>query len=228
MQLYLIRHGQSTNNALKDPSQRICDPPLSELGKQEARLLAHFLAANQRQTGSQASDGHSLTKLYCSPFWRALQTVQPVAEMLGLVPEVWVGIHEYGGVFLDMGGVLGTVGFPGKTRSEMAAEFPGFVLPADVTDAGWWTGGFEPREAAIARTRRVADRIRCWANTDERIALISHGDLLDGLLKELLGAPSDATVYFHLQNASISRLDFIQDGFILLRYMNRVEHLSCA
>ena len=48
MQLYFIRHGQSENNALWDragPREERCpDPELTDLGHEQARRLARFLA----------------------------------------------------------------------------------------------------------------------------------------------------------------------------------------
>jgi len=37
--LYLVRHGESYNNAVP-MAQRVCDPPLTELGQKQAAKLA--------------------------------------------------------------------------------------------------------------------------------------------------------------------------------------------
>ncbi|MBK8035238.1 MAG: histidine phosphatase family protein [Chloroflexi bacterium] len=49
LELYIIRHGQSTNNALPDDSQatRVNDAPLTDLGKRQAEALATYLARGQ-------------------------------------------------------------------------------------------------------------------------------------------------------------------------------------
>ena len=40
MELYIIRHGQSTNNALgEDITNRVMDAPLTDLGHQQAQLV---------------------------------------------------------------------------------------------------------------------------------------------------------------------------------------------
>lgn len=41
-QFLLVRHGQSQNNALPD-NQRVCDPDLTELGRQQADRTAKYL-----------------------------------------------------------------------------------------------------------------------------------------------------------------------------------------
>jgi bisphosphoglycerate-dependent phosphoglycerate mutase len=48
MQLYIIRHGQSVNNALWSTTgsneNRVEDPELTEMGKRQAELVADYLA----------------------------------------------------------------------------------------------------------------------------------------------------------------------------------------
>ena len=40
MDLFLIRHGESTNNALADVSQRVADPELTAKGRVQAERVA--------------------------------------------------------------------------------------------------------------------------------------------------------------------------------------------
>jgi broad specificity phosphatase PhoE len=107
MQLYIIRHAQSTNNALADQRFRVSDPGLTETGHRQAELLAeHLVHGSGRFTSSTnpagaAGIGYGITRLYCSPMLRALQTARPVSHALGLIPEIWIEIHEYGGIWLD-------------------------------------------------------------------------------------------------------------------------------
>ncbi|HLV36213.1 MAG TPA: histidine phosphatase family protein, partial [Spirillospora sp.] len=44
MEVYLIRHGQSVNNALGSPAGRSHDPELTEIGFRQAEILAAHLA----------------------------------------------------------------------------------------------------------------------------------------------------------------------------------------
>jgi broad specificity phosphatase PhoE len=229
MELVLIRHGQSTNNALDKVQNRVCDPPLTELGRRQAEILAQHLAGGTSLTLWEAEGhnqhGYGITRLYCSPMWRALQTAQPIGLTLGLAPEVWVEVHEHGGIFLDYGEAGGIVGYPGKTRAEMLAEFPNYVLPEGVTDEGWWHGGREDRSACYGRAIKVAARVREQAAGEERIALVSHGDFLDALLKAFFNQLPGRQVYYHHFNAAITRLDFRSDGHLDVQYVNRVDHL---
>jgi broad specificity phosphatase PhoE len=71
MELYFIRHGQSQNNANWDNPdyQENPDPALTEIGHEQARLLAEFLKKNQTITNDnvwniQNRYGFGLTHLY--------------------------------------------------------------------------------------------------------------------------------------------------------------------
>ncbi len=73
--ILLIRHAQSANNALPE-SQRVPDPGLTELGKQQAERLTAICSR------------YKITELYCSPFRRSLDTTRPISNCTGLVPRI--------------------------------------------------------------------------------------------------------------------------------------------
>ena len=234
MLLYIIRHAQSTNNALADASARVCDPPLTELGWRQAELLGQHLLAGVNLdplwSGDPASlhrNGHGYTihRLFCSPMRRTLQTGDVIGRALGLTPEVWVDIHEEGGIWLDHGGEIGAVGYPGMTRGEILAGFPGFILPQEITETGWWRSGREDAPAVRARAERVARTLRGWAKRDERIALVTHGAFTSYLLRALLEQPPSLPTFYHQDNTGMTLVRFWPDDALSLRYLNRVDHL---
>lgn len=245
-QLYLIRHGQSENNELsssrirrdRGESERMtggkrlrtADPGLTPIGTAQAMAVAAHLKHDLDRT--DVRDGHvgegcnGIRRLYCSPMLRALQTAEPMGEALGLVPEVWVDVHEGGGVWLDRQDGHGRQGHGGLTRSEMETQFPGFRIPDSVTDAGWWNGSFETREQLFARAASVADVIRdMMPNATERIAMVSHGTFLNLLVQHLVFGSHVPGCRFSSHNTAISRLDFEGDR-LMVRYLNRVDHLT--
>jgi len=239
MELYLIRHGQSTNNALADINDRTYDPALTDFGWRQAKFVAEHLtngispegvtANGVEDTHASLKRGFGITKLYCSPMRRALQTAQPISEALGLTPEVWLDIHEKGGIYLDHGEEQGCVGYPGMTRPEILAEFPDYRLPDEITAAGWWKNGYEDWPACQGRAIKVMHQLRDWASnskSDERLALVSHGGFMDALLKALCDQLPSKHIWYHHFNTAITRIDFREDGGLSLRYLNRVEHLS--
>ena len=239
MDLYIIRHAQSTNNALSveiEQRARVRDPLLTELGSRQADLLAEHLAtgrdgwseaasADPEAGGDPSATRYGITRLVCSPMRRTLLTAQPVGRALGLDPEIWLGIHEHGGIYLDHGEPTGKVGYPGITRPEIHAQFPGYRVPEGLTEQGWWRDGFEEWETCLIRAGRVAQELRAMNTGDARIAMVTHGAFASALIMALVGTPSDAGVHFSHHNTGISLLHFRPDGGLRLRYLNRVPHL---
>lgn len=238
MELYIIRHGQSSNNALQNQTERTHDPSLTPLGFQQADALASFLHNAPRRdpwtdpaTGYTVSSGDSgvrFTHMFCSPMRRALQTALPIAQTLELQPQVWSAIHEHGGIYLET--ESGVVGYPGMTRAEIEESFPGFTMPEDITHEGWWNpaNGQESLAGAYARAIHVAADLRRMARSepDARVALITHGTFIDGLIKALLSQLPARTMYYLHYNTAITRIDFRAEDRLLLHFVNRVDHLS--
>jgi 2,3-bisphosphoglycerate-dependent phosphoglycerate mutase len=247
MELYIIRHAQSVNNVLMDQHDRVVDPPLTDLGERQARILAQHIASGwQPITWSPIPvpenvpmqgnwRGYGFTRLYCSPMLRALQTAQLIGRATSLQPEVWIDIHEQGGMYLEEGEGEDRmpIGKPGLSRAEILARFPNYVLPQGITQDGWYSGGYEDWPAAHVRAARVAEALRSWASDDSaRIAIVSHGGFADALLKALLhGGPAplredNRPGFFYLHfNTAIDRVDFDAQGRLRVAYLNRAEHL---
>src|ERR1700733_3175541 len=120
MNIYLIRHGESTNNAGMPP---VPDPPLTDLGREQARRTAQYLA------------GLPFAALYASPMRRAIETAFQISETLQLPPHLLPDLCEVGGV-----GELA-----GMCRDEILCEWPAAVLDVTITERGWWTPA--PEEA---------------------------------------------------------------------------------
>ncbi len=239
MELFIIRHAQSANNALSDQTLRVVDPALTDLGRRQAELLAAHLAAGadheSQPCETEPPNGGNgacfgITRLAVSPMHRTLLTTRPIARALDLRPEVWPDIYEHGGMWLDHGGERGIAGYPGLSRAEILACLPDASLPQTITDAGWYDPGLgqEPLERAYGRACQVATALQdiaAHAPATERIALITHGGFSSLLLSALFGIPLAAPVFFHHDNTGITWIRFRERGRIRLRYMNRVAHL---
>lgn len=242
MQLTIIRHGESANNKLalstathdEFLAKRSPDPLLTSLGEEQAEIIAQHLAGDQHPENGQAAErisdrpGYGITQLYTSAVHRALLTTRPISDALGLPAKVWPDIHEHGGMFHGNRRNGDVTSYPGMNRAEIGAAFPGFELPDEVTDDGWWTGGYEDMAACEARATRVANTLKAWGaeQMGEHIALVTHGTFIDRLLKALLDIPfeTDAFFFFHY-NTAITRVNFMDGGFRILRFTNRVQHL---
>lgn len=238
MELYIVRHGQSTNNVsmMYDNADREVDPPLTELGQQQALAVAKYFGegfnidtwVEQKPDEREVLRGIGITQLYCSPMLRTLQTCQPISHALGLPPKVWIDIHEHGGMFLSYPDDRGLVGFPGMKRSEMLAGFPDYEIPDVIAEEGWWNPnrGYEDISECQGRAIRVMKHLEMQAGSAQRIALVTHGTFADCLVKAFLNLlPSEDLRFFHY-NTAITRIDLRIDGKKILRYTNRTTHLQ--
>jgi len=241
VELYIIRHGQSVNNAYwdKEGFQDLPDPELTEVGKRQAKTLAEFLGENQERNeipkwNSQNQHGFGLTHIYTSLMVRAASTATPIAESLGLPLVAWPEIHETGGIFSRTDGGL-RAGLPGKPRSYFEKHYPGFSLPDELDEKGWWNRPFEEREARRPRSERV------WAELlerhgdkpgepESRVAIVSHGGFFNYLLTSALGVHLKKlderrnAFWMLMNNCAISHLDLV-DRQVRVAYINRHEYL---
>ena len=235
MELFIIRHGQSGNNALANIRDRSVDPPLTDLGERQAEMLGEYVARGENQDLSRETTGNTkyelrqglgITSLFTSPMYRSLQTVQPVSRASGLAPRIWVDIHEGGGMFLNHGGDEGLVGYPGRTRSEILAEFPDYVLPTSFDETGWWNKDHEDPASLLVRATKVSEQLREMAKTEDRVAIITHGAFMNALLNAIFGQISEGHMYYRHHNTAISRFYMDGDGRFEVLYLNSTVHLN--
>ena len=235
MELFIIRHGQSGNNALANIRDRSVDPPLTDLGERQAEMLGEYVARGENQELSRETTGNTkyelrhglgITSLFTSPMYRSLQTVQPVSRASGLAPRIWVDIHEEGGMFLNHGGDEGLVGYPGRTRSEILAEFPDYVLPTSFDETGWWNKDHEDPASLLVRATKVSEQLREMAKTEDRVAIITHGAFMNALLNAIFGQISEGHIYYRHHNTAISRFYMDGDGRFEVLYLNSTVHLN--
>lgn len=247
MELYFIRHGQSQNNANWNNHhyQESPDPTLTELGHEQARLLAEFLKKHQIIRDNKAWNiqnryGFGLTHVYTSLMERAAFTAAPIAQALELPLIAWKEIHEEGGIFSREDRRSGPVdksnieGLPGRPRSFFMQNFRTMTLPEDLDETGWWNRPFEAEEERQPRADQVfADLLARHRDhegqPEARIALVSHGGFFMRLVSAMLKlswrqAALGFKSWFMLNNCSISRFD-IRGEEINIAYLNRTDYL---
>jgi broad specificity phosphatase PhoE len=239
MDLFIIRHAESSNNRIAEENSyetfvasRVHEPEITELGHEQASALAEHIATSEHaefdRAATRRTTGYGIDRLIVSPMTRALQTAAPVADALHLPLEVWVDIHEHGGLYEGSPSDERSFRtFPGKPRSQILREFPTAVLPDDMTEEGWWRGGYEEVSGCEARAERVARRLIALAASAPncRVAMVSHGTFVNHLLRSLMSVSPDAPMYFFHSNTGISRVEFTSEHYHVLRYLNRISHL---
>jgi 2,3-bisphosphoglycerate-dependent phosphoglycerate mutase len=201
-EVFLVRHGQSQEYVPGNSFDLIGghgDPPLSELGQQQARRVGARLAKS------------GIAAIYTSTLQRTAQTAAPLADALGIVPEVEADLREVllgeweGGLFRQM------VGQQVPLAQRMIAEERWDVIP-----------GAEPSADFEARVRAGIGRIAA-AHPDQRVAVFTHGGVIGQALS--LATGSRRFAFTGADNASISRLIVDRDRW-LVRGFNDAAHLD--
>lgn len=221
MELLLIRHGQSHNNAVYaaqgNSRGRLPDPGLTELGHAQADQLAQALAAGDIPVRP--------TVLYASLMTRAIQTARPIADALDLPVHGRADAFEVSGP-LDWDGDdrRAKRHHPGSPASVLRALTPRLVLPTQATESGWWSGPVEQPEDASARAGRLtAYLLGRHAGTDDVVALVSHEWFSQFLFRELLGI-AQMTGWIDFTNTGVTRFVDVE-GATTAAWVNRTTHL---
>jgi 2,3-bisphosphoglycerate-dependent phosphoglycerate mutase len=200
--LLLIRHGESQPARLEEPfplRDGHADPPLDARGHQEAVRVAERLGRER------------LSALYVTPLRRTAETAAPLAERLGITPQVEPNLRE---VYLgEWEGALFRVrmreGHP--IARQVLSEERWDVIP-----------GAEPIEAFAERVRAGIMRIAA-AHPDQRVAVFTHGGVIGMVAGLATGGRTFAFV--GADNASITHLVVTADQWILRRF-NDTGHLG--
>lgn len=225
MRFVLIRHGQSTNNALwaetGDDTEREADARLTALGEAQAAALAAY--------ATSPGLPWALTHLYASPMARAVQTAAPLADALDLPVALNQDLFEVGGPYDLLDGSGEQVAHPGSGSTVIAALSDRLYLPDWLTEDGWWRGEVErEREVYVARADRLIGALRDTHDPDDVVGLVSHGWFGNVLLGRLLGI-ENMNGAFELANTSISLLEDTEEGVpweVTAIRINWLPHLS--
>ncbi len=242
MQLYIIRHAQSVNNAIwaatGSGNGRLADPPLTDLGHQQARHLANHLANAKTNLSDDYADisnrsGFVLTHLYSSLMLRAVQTGHYIADTLDMPLHAWEIIHEWGGIYEDDPETGEPVGLPGPNRAFFTERFPRFLPPATLAEKGWWNRPYEPPQNTPTRAQRFLEELYArHGGADDRIGIITHGGFYQAIMRAVIGCPvpdsspmgDNMDIWFRVNNTAVTRIDFAPDSISIV-YQNRLDHL---
>jgi probable phosphoglycerate mutase len=172
VRILLVRHGQSTWNAA-GRWQGQANPPLSDLGRVQARLAA---AAIPDVVGGPIS------AIYASTLQRAAETARIISAELG-IDEVHLepGLRE-----------RNAGEWSGLTREEVEAKYPGYLDPTG------GRSGFAPSKRprppgwepdAHLHARASAALLRIAHHETGNVLAVTHGGLIY-TMEAKLGAPS--------------------------------------
>lgn len=201
--LLLLRHGVTPLTGEKRFSGTGGDPDLTELGQAQARAAAERLV--------QARFGR-IDAILASPLQRTQQTARAVAEQVGLQVRTEPGLRE-----MDFGR------FEGLTFAEARHRFPAEV-DLWLADTGNAPPGGESVAQAAARAAQARDRI--IARFPRRTVLaVTHVTPIKALVCQALGAPLSASHRMELSPASLTVIDYYDDGVASVRCFNDTSYL---
>jgi broad specificity phosphatase PhoE len=198
MELWLVRHGESTWNSVRR-FQGGLDPPLSPRGVLQARALATGLASTR------------FDALYTSPLSRARDTAAACADALGLAPVAVDDLREVG---------LGDwEGLTLETVKAQEGDRYGRWLEAPVEHP---PRGGEGMMAFAGRVRGALDGLAA-NHPAGRVLVVCHGGAIASVLCTWLGRPLNAIWTLRIDNASITRVT-LPEGQVLA--VNETDHLA--
>jgi probable phosphoglycerate mutase len=200
-EIVLVRHGASAD-AVEGESFELLegqgDPPLSDMGRQQAALVAERLSRED------------FDAIYISTLRRTAETAAPLVERCGLTPivepdlrEVFLGDWE-GGLFRQK------IADQDPVAQQMFAEQRWDVVP-----------GSESSTAFATRLRAAIERIAA-AHIDGKVVAFSHGAAIGEVLAQATG--SQPFSFISADNTSISRIIVTPDRW-MLRGFNETAHL---
>lgn len=209
--VYIIRHADALPGAeTVIPGGTYDDQPLSHLGQQQAQALGAYWAST------------TFAALYATPLRRTQETAQPLAQAQNADIRIEPDLRE-----VELAGFLSEFA-DGTSAEEHAAVLRrrNAEIIRLVTAAGQWSAipGAEPGDAFRARVVSAVDRLAA-AHAGQRIALFTHGGVINVFLAAVLGIQKD--FFFPTPNTGVS-LVRVHDRRRVLMGVNDIAHLKAA
>ncbi len=208
-QIYLARHGETEWNAVRRV-QGWTDIPLSAQGVTQAEALGERLGRV------------SITAVYSSDLGRAMETARPAAERHGLSVTPLKELREKR--FGD---------WEGLTQTELERDYTALWhryhserdLNALVPNGETWP------QVQSRMARALMTILRDHPGPDDAVLVVGHGGSGRVFILEALQAALPTLLRLHLDNASLSRLDFhgkADSRVVLLNDTSHLDHLDGA
>ncbi|PFW99158.1 Phosphoserine phosphatase 1 [Nocardia farcinica] len=199
--LLLLRHGQTELSVQRRYSGR-GNPPLTELGREQAARAAKMLAAKG-----------GIAAVITSPLGRARQTAEAAAAALGIDVQTDDGLIE-----TDFGE------WEGLTFREAAERDPE-LHAAWLGDPSVPAPGGESFDQVRARVE-AARRDLVALYPGRNLVVVSHVTPIKTLLQLALGVGPSLLYRLHLDLASLSIAEFYPDGGSSVRLVNDTSYLA--
>ncbi|MFC7729269.1 bifunctional RNase H/acid phosphatase [Actinomadura keratinilytica] len=168
--------------------------------------------AAQAEAAARALRGQGIDAIVTSPLSRCRDTAAAVAAATGAPVRVEEGLRE-----TDFGD------WEGLTFAEVGERWPG-ELKAWLADPSAAPPNGESFTATARRVRTALDKIKV-RHRHRKVLVVTHVTPIKLLVVSALGAPMRAMYRMQLDVASLTRIDWYDDGPATLRSFNDVHHL---
>jgi probable phosphoglycerate mutase len=195
MELLLIRHALPVR--IEGEEGTAADPALAELGHEQARALAEYLA------------GEPIDGLYVSPLQRARQTAEPVSAKLGLemiVDDELAEFDRHSHFYIPVE----------ELKEEKDERWDDLI-------AGRWGADGEVDPATFKAVVVEAVERVIKANPGKTVAVVCHGGVINAYFAELLNL--DFPMFFEPAYTSISRVLASSAGQRQVKSINEHAHV---
>ncbi|SEB25965.1 MULTISPECIES: bifunctional RNase H/acid phosphatase [unclassified Mycobacterium] len=196
----LLRHGQTELSVHRRYSGR-GNPPLTELGREQAAAAATYIAGIE-----------GISAVISSPLQRALDTAKAAASALGLDVTVDDDLIE-----TDFGA------WEGLTFREAAERDPE-LHRSWLGDTSVAPPDGESFDTVTHRIRRARNRIIAEHGATT-VLVVSHVTPIKTILRQALDAGPGILYRLHLDLASLSIAEFFGDGGSAVRLVNQTAYL---
>ena len=200
----LIRHGQSEGNAERRFGGHTATP-LSPRGRRQAQATARALKDEE------------LTAIYSSDLARAVETAQPLANLIGLAVNSTTAFRE------RSVGVMEGLTF--ENAAQQHPEQYAALLRRDFEHV--LTGGESYRQLLDRAWQKLDEIIE--ENKGGKLAVFSHTGTICILALHLMGAldaPELKPVWITSANCGVTRFELRDDGLVRVLTLNDTRHLS--
>lgn len=209
MRILLIRHGQSeanVNGRIQGP-----DDPLTDFGRNQARLLGPHLA-----------ETYDIDHLVASSLLRAVETANIIAESTGhqiqqepRFAEIMNG-HAVNMLWTDWR----------EANPEQAAVWGWDVRHADAA----WAGGESGRDLCTRAFAAWDELVEQHRHSDVTVAIVTHGGVIAWLAARINGDDLEhwPAAYGDIANCSVSEVGISTEGKASMDAWNLTDHLGAS
>jgi probable phosphoglycerate mutase len=194
MELLLIRHALPIR---REVTEGAADPPLSDIGHQQAQLLANYLESER------------IDAIYASPLKRAKETAQPLSEhhrKTSILDDGLAEFDQHSSEYIPI--------------EEMKASNDPRLMDFFQGESEEFDDRIEFRDRVLGSVSRIISD-----HGGDRVAVVCHGGVINCYAGDVLGIDVDGPGFFYPNYTSITRIAASRSGVRSIVTINETSHL---